>query len=155
MNDTLFLEKLKSHSLLPGDLNEEVQAKDTTAKKTACFLDNVIDRSLSIDNFELLHKLLIVMSDEEDINNDLLKQLSSQMQEELAKETALITKKGKGYTECSCLFIYRSLYKTRVVSHKQVCMWIAEIALIHNKVDMHLFLHLCVCMWVCVHLCGH
>ena len=109
MNDTLFLEKLKSQNLLPGDLNEEVQAKDTTAKKAACFLDNVIDRSLSIDNFELLHKLLIVMSDEEDINNDLLKQLSSQMQEELDKETALITKKGKGYIECSCLFIYRSL----------------------------------------------
>ena len=51
MNDSLFLEKLKSQSLLPGDLNEEIQARNTTAKKSACFLDNVIDRSLSVNNF--------------------------------------------------------------------------------------------------------
>ena len=96
MNDALFLEKLKSQSLLPGDLNEEIQARNTTAKKSAYFLDNVIDRSLSINNFEFLYKLLNVMSDEKDIKYDLLKQLSAEMQEELHKETLLITKKEKG-----------------------------------------------------------
>ena len=96
MNDSLFLEKLKSQSLLPGDLNEEIQARNTTAKKSACFLDNVIDRSLSINNFDFLHKLLFVMSDEKDIKNDLLKQLSAEIQEELHKETSLITEKETG-----------------------------------------------------------
>ena len=96
MNDSLFLEKLKSQSLLPGDLNEEIQSRNTTAKKSACFLDNVIDRSLSINNFEFLYKLLFVMSDEKDIKNDLLKQLSAEMQEELHKESSLITKNETG-----------------------------------------------------------
>ena len=96
MNDALFLEELKSQSLLPGDLNEEIQARNTTAKKSAYFLDNVIDRSLSINNFEFLYKLLIVMSDEKYIKNDLLKQLSTEIQEELHKETSCITKKETG-----------------------------------------------------------
>ena len=97
MNDAIFLEKLKSQNLLPGDLIEEIQAKDTTAKKNACFLDNVIDRSLSINNFEFLYKLLIVMSDEKDIKNDLLRQLSVEIQQELHKESSLITEKSTGY----------------------------------------------------------
>ena len=97
MNDAIFLEKLKSQNLFPGDLFEEIQAKDTTAKKAAYFLDNVIDRSLSIDNFKFLHKLLFVMNDEKDIKNDLLRQLSAEIQQELHKESSLITKERTGY----------------------------------------------------------
>ena len=96
MDDALFLEELRKYDLLPGNLINTIRAKDTSVEKAGCFLDNVIDRSLGVDNVELLYNLLTVMSDEKDNKDKILMQLSAEMQEELDNETSLITKKEKG-----------------------------------------------------------
>ena len=85
MGDILFLEQLRKHNLLPGDLWEQVQAKSTKAEKVAWFLYNAIEPSLDIDKFEPLHRLLTVMSDNE------LRELG-----ELAAEIKQKIDKGEG-----------------------------------------------------------
>ena len=99
MNDIVFLELLKDHDLFSGDLKEQVQARATRREKAVWFLDNAIDRPLSIDNFEPLCKLLTVMTDEIHLNNDCLKQLAMRIKEELEKETSIITmsETARGY----------------------------------------------------------
>ena len=99
MDDVVFLELLKDHNLFSGDLKEQVQARATRREKAVWFLDNAIDRPLSIDNFEPLCKLLTVMTDEVHLNNDSLKQLAYTMKQELEKETSIITmsRTARGY----------------------------------------------------------
>ena len=94
MDDVVFLELLKDHDLFSGDLKEQVQARATRMEKAVWFLDNAIDRLLSIDNFEPLCKLLTVMTDEVHLNNDSLKQLAIRIEQELEKETSLINMSG-------------------------------------------------------------
>ena len=94
MDDVVFLELLKDHDLFSGDLKEQVQARATRMEKAVWFLDNAIDRPLSIDNFEPLCKLLTVMTDEVHLNNDSLKQLAIRIEQELEKETSLINTSG-------------------------------------------------------------
>ena len=93
MGDVLFLELLKHQSLLPGDLKQQVQAKATRMEKAVWFLDNAIEHSLNIDNFEPLCKLLTVMADEMYLKNIALKQLAAEIEQELNKQTSLITVK--------------------------------------------------------------
>ena len=94
MGDVLFLELLKHQNLLPGDLKQQVQTKATRMEKAVWFLDNAIEHSLNIDNFEPLCKLLTVMADEMCLKNIALKQLATEIQQELDKQTSLITVKG-------------------------------------------------------------
>lgn len=101
MDDVLFLEELRKYDLLPGNLINTIRAKSTSVEKAGCFLDNVIDRSLGVDNVELLNNLLTVMSDEKDNKDKILMRLSAEMQEELDNETSLITKKGTGCYKCA------------------------------------------------------
>ena len=93
-NDVLFLELLKCQNLLPGDLQEQIQSKATTAEKTAWFLDQAIEPSLNIDKVAPLCKLLSVMSDETDLKSALLKQLAAEIAQKLDEETSLTTMKG-------------------------------------------------------------
>ena len=95
MNDILFLKLLNNQNLLPGDLQEQIQSKATTAEKTAWFLDHAIEPSLNIDEVAPLCKLLSVMSDDTELKSDLLKKLAAQIAQELDKDTSLITMKGK------------------------------------------------------------
>ena len=94
MGDVLFLELLKHQNLLPGDLKQQVQTKATRMEKAVWFLDNAIEHSLNIDNFEPLCKLLTVMADEIYLKNIALKQLAAEIEQELDKQTSLITVKG-------------------------------------------------------------
>ena len=93
MGDVLFLELLKHQDLSPGDL-KQVQAKATRMEKAAWFLDNAIEHPLNVDNFEPLCKLLTVMVDEMYLKNIALKQLAAEIEQELDKQTSLITVKG-------------------------------------------------------------
>ena len=90
MDHVIFLELLRNQSLLPDDLWEQVQAKTTTAEKTAWFLDKAIEPSLYIDEFEPLYTLLTVMSDEVYLKNHLLKELAVEIEQELNKEASPI-----------------------------------------------------------------
>ena len=103
MNDILFLELLKVQNLLPGDLQEQIQSKSTTAEKSAWFLDHVIEPSLNIDNVALLYKLLSVMSDEIDLKSDLLKQLAAEIAQKLDEETSLSTVKETDNSKDICM----------------------------------------------------
>ena len=96
MNDVIFLGLLREKHLLPGNLNDEIQVERTSADKAALFLDEVIDRAISISEFEPLNKLLTVMSDEQFLNNDSLKQLANEIKQTLDKESALIDMNSTG-----------------------------------------------------------
>ena len=101
MDDVVFLELLAGQNIFSGDLKEQVQARTTRMEKAIWFVDNAIDRPVSIDNFEPLCKLLTVMADEKYLNNDPLKQLAVRMEQDLDKETSIIIMKGiaEGYYE--------------------------------------------------------
>ena len=99
MHEAAFLELIKDQDLFSGDLAEQVQAKVTRMEKAAWFLDNAIDCPVRIDKFEPLLKLLTVMADEVYLKNDFLKQLAVEIEQELDKETSVVTMKGtaRGY----------------------------------------------------------
>ena len=99
MHNATFLQLIKDQNLFSGDLAEQVQARVTRMEKAAWFLDNAIDCPVCIDKFEPLFKLLTVMTDEVYLKNDSLKQLAVEIEQELDKETSVITMKGtaRGY----------------------------------------------------------
>ena len=68
----------------------------TRTQKAAWFLENAIERPLKNNWFEPLCKLLTVMYDEKHHNENCLKQLATEIEQELNKETSLITMKGTG-----------------------------------------------------------
>lgn len=82
MDDAIFLGVLRQEGLLPGDLREQIEAKDTNAKKAELFLDKMIERSL---NSDILKKLFIVMRDDNYVKHDTLKQLAARIEQELYK----------------------------------------------------------------------
>ena len=96
MDDVVFLGLLREKNLLPGDLNDELQAERTKAQKAALFLDKVIDRAIGIGEFESLNKLLTVMSDEEYLKDPILKQLANEIKQELDEESSLIAMNSTG-----------------------------------------------------------
>ena len=87
MDDVIFLGLLREQNLFPANLKEQVQARPTKARKTVLFLEKAIERSLYIDDSQPLHKLLTVMSNENDYNSPHLKRLATKMKQELDKET--------------------------------------------------------------------
>ena len=76
VDDVTFLSKLFSCDLLPGDLMEQVMAKETRAEKAVCFLNGKIKSDIKIDDFRSFNKLLNVM---EESGNDSLKHLAETM----------------------------------------------------------------------------
>ena len=88
MDDVFFLELLRRRDLFPGDLQAQVQAKDTIAAKTDWFLDHAIKPSLDVDVIKPLHELLTVMSDDEYVKSALLKELAAEIQQQLDKDTS-------------------------------------------------------------------
>ena len=86
MDDVIFLGILREKNLLPGDLNGEIQAEKTVARKAVLFLDKVIEPSIDVGEFEPFIKLLTAMSDEVYLNNDSLKQLDAKINQELVKD---------------------------------------------------------------------
>ena len=88
MDDSLFLAKLFACGLLPGDLKQQINAKNTPVDKATCFLDHQISSDVSVGNSTSFNKLLDVM---EDIGNDSLK--------ELAKKIKIALKEGSDNTD--------------------------------------------------------
>ena len=86
MDDVIFVGLLREKHLLPGDLNGEVQAERTVARKAALFLDKAIEPSIELGEFEPFIKLLTAMSDEVYLNDNSLKQLAAKINQELVKD---------------------------------------------------------------------
>ena len=95
MLDAVFLELLQLQNLFPGDLKEQVRARATRMEKAVWFLENAIEHPLNIDNFEPLCKLLTVMADDMYLKHDAVKHLATKIEQEIDKETSLITTKQK------------------------------------------------------------
>ena len=83
MADAIFLSLLQVKGLFPGDLKEQVQVLGTKADKASYFL-NTIKRYLDAGYTSPFMKLLLVMSDEVDMKNGPLKQLASEIKQELS-----------------------------------------------------------------------
>ena len=76
MDDTLFITKLSTQHLLPGDTESKIKVLLTQADKAAYFLNHVIKPALVIDDVSGFKKLLSVM---QECDYDHVKKLSSQI----------------------------------------------------------------------------
>ena len=66
MDDAVFIAKLFSNDLLPGDLKNQLKLLHrTSADKAVLFLDSVIEPSVTSDGGSSFNKLLNVMEDSE------------------------------------------------------------------------------------------
>ena len=65
MDDAIFIAKLYSLNLLPGDLKEYIASLTTKADKATHFLDHVIKPSVMIGDGCCFNKLLNMMEDNE------------------------------------------------------------------------------------------
>ena len=66
MDDAVFVAKLFSNDLLPGDLKNQLKlVHRTSADKAVLFLDSVIEPSVTSDGGSSFDKLLHVMEDSE------------------------------------------------------------------------------------------
>ena len=63
LNDAMFIARLYSKRLLPGNIKATLKSLPTPADKATEFLDQVIEPSLKNDDITPLKKLLTVMED--------------------------------------------------------------------------------------------
>ena len=83
MDDSVFVAKLFSNDLLPGDLKNQLKlVHRTSADKAVLFLDSVIEPSVTSDGGSSFDKLIHVMEDSEYQHvQELAKQISFSQQE--------------------------------------------------------------------------
>ena len=86
VDDTIFLAKLFSCDLLPGNLMNEIKAEKTTVDKAMCFLNSKISRDISSGDFNSFNKLLNIM---EESGHDSLKGLAKKIRTALRVETMI------------------------------------------------------------------
>ena len=86
MNDEQFLINLLSCGLLPSDLLNQVETKETPAEKARCFLVNKINHDVSRGDFESFHELLNKM---EESRNDNAQALARIIKNVLKEETVV------------------------------------------------------------------
>ena len=83
MDDAVFIAKLFSNDLLPGDLKNQLKLLHrTSADKAVLFLDSVIEPSVTSDGGSSFDKLLNVMEDSEYPH---VKELAEQIRTSLRK----------------------------------------------------------------------
>ena len=68
MSDAVFIAKLYSNDLLPGDMKATIESIPTASQRTTKLLDNVIKPTIDSNNSTRLGVLLEVMKDSEDDN---------------------------------------------------------------------------------------
>ena len=83
MDDSLFTAELFACGLLPGDLKQQINTKNTPVDKATYFLDHKISPDVSVGNSTSFDKLLDVM---EDSGNDSLKELAEEIKTALKEE---------------------------------------------------------------------
>ena len=88
VDDTMFLAKLFSCDLLPGNLMNQVMAKETRADKAMCFLNGKINCDISIGDFTSFNKLLHAMKES---GNDSMRVLAMKIKTALKEEFVINT----------------------------------------------------------------
>ena len=85
MDDALFIAKLFSNDLLPGDVKNQLKLLHrTSADKALLFLDSVIEPSVTSDDGSSFDKLLNVM---ESCNYPCVKELANQIRASIRKRS--------------------------------------------------------------------
>ena len=82
MNDALFIAKLSTFNLLPGNTNDQLQALPTQADKALYLLNHVIKRALAIKDTSSFESLLSVM---EQCGYDHVKRIACIMKSQISK----------------------------------------------------------------------
>ena len=82
MNDTLFIAKLSTFNLLPGNTNDQLQALPTQADKALYILNHVIKPALAIKDTSSFESLLSVM---EQCGYDNVKRIACIMKSQISK----------------------------------------------------------------------
>ena len=101
MNDTLFIAKLFSYKLLPGDTNNQLEALSTPGKKAFYLLNHVIKPALDTDDSSSFDNLLSVMND---CDYDHVRKLACEIRSQIVK--------AKDIESGMCVtYAYRSLGK--------------------------------------------
>ena len=90
IEDPILIGLLREYNLLPGDIQGEVEAKETRAKKVQYFWDNAIKPAIDIDNDEPLRQLLIVLKEDEYLKSSVLQTLAAEIQGDIERETSHI-----------------------------------------------------------------
>ena len=80
MKDSMFMSKLEQQHLLPGDLVDELNAKQTPQDAAEHFMITVIEPCLSSNDVKPLQKVLLVMEQ----FNESLKILASEIKQKLS-----------------------------------------------------------------------
>ena len=62
MDDTGFIQRLYSFGLFPSEFKAKITVKETQREKAEHFLDNIIEPSLSIGDYEPFQMLLSIMN---------------------------------------------------------------------------------------------
>ena len=86
MDDVMFIAKLFSHDLLPGNLKQQVRSKNTSAEKAMYFLDNKINPDVTIGVLTSFDTLLKII---ENWESDGLKEIAKEIRTTLWKGTTL------------------------------------------------------------------
>ena len=84
MDDILFITKLSTCKLLPGDTNDQLKSLPTQAAKASYFLDHVIKSALEIDDTSSFDNLLSVMEHSGYLH---MENLSCKIKSEMNKES--------------------------------------------------------------------
>ena len=85
MDDALFIAKLFSNDLLPGDVKNQLKLLHrTSADKALLFLDSVIEPSVTSDDGSSFDKLLNVM---ESCNYPCVKELANEIRASIRKRS--------------------------------------------------------------------
>ena len=84
MDDQMFIERLFSDGLLPGNLKQQVQSQTTSKEKAAYFLDHKINPDVTIIDFTSFDKLLQAM---ENYGSHSSKELAKEIKTTLMEQT--------------------------------------------------------------------
>ena len=81
MNDTLFIAKLSTFNLLPGNINDKLQALPTQAEKALYLLNHVIKPALAINDTASFENLLSAM---EQCDYDYVKRIACMIKSQIS-----------------------------------------------------------------------
>ena len=174
MDDTLFITKLSTSKLLPGDTNSQLKALSTQAAKASYFLDHVIKPALDIDNTSSFNELLCVMECCGYIHVETLScEIKSMMNNNDTRPGMHVELRGNVISviviiiheqlqELYFLTLYTCMYVLYVClcaclcsmcTCMYVCICVYVCACVATYMYLHLYVCACVYMCVCMHLC--
>ena len=143
MDDTLFITKLSTCKLLPGDTNSQLKALPTQAAKASYFLGHVIKPALDIDNTSSFNELLSVM---EHCGYAHVETLSCEIKSEMNDGSD--TRPGMD------LELKDNVINVIVINVIIICTWTVARVIFPDFICMYVCILCVVCVRACVCMCS-